>query len=62
MQLLSRFVFNGVRVRLEPLNVIAQTGVFLLQILNLLPQLFVLGTLLLPGRQAMLAIHDAPSE
>ena len=62
VQLLARLVLDGVRIGLEPLDVIAQSRIFLLQILNLLLQLLVLDALLLPDRQPVLAVHHVPTE
>src|ERR1035441_7967271 len=55
VQLLPRHLADGVRAGVEPLIAITQTGILLLQAVDILAQLPVLGALLLPNQQAVLA-------
>src|SRR5271157_1756518 len=62
MHLAVRRDTDGVRVGLETLDALAQESVFLLQVVDVLAQLPILGALLLPRQQAILAVNSVPDD
>ena len=62
VEFFASLVLDGVGIRLESIDVLAEAGVFLLEVLNLVFELLFLVTLLIPGGETVLTVHDAPCE
>ena len=62
MQALAGFVFNGIGVVLQVINMVFHATILVLQLLNLLLQLFIFYPFLLVGRDAVLPEDDVITE
>lgn len=62
MELFARFVLDGIGIILQAIDVLADAGVFVFQLLDLVFKLFFLAMLAVPGGEAVAAIDDAPGE
>ena len=62
MEFFAGLVLNGVGIVFEALNVLAEAGVFVLKLLDLVLELLLLRTLAVPAGETMAAVDDAPGE
>jgi hypothetical protein len=62
MELLARFVLDGTGAGFEPIDMVAQVSVLLLEVLDFFLELLFLGALLRPSGETVAAIDDAPGE
>ena len=62
MELLAGFVLNSVGVAFKPVHMLPQVRVLLLQFIDLMRELLLLGALPIPGRKAVSAVDYAPGE
>lgn len=62
MEFLTRFVFYGIGVFLEPIDMLPQVSVFFFELLDLVLELLLLAALAIPGGKSMASVDDAPGE